>query len=232
MKSATQTLCQLSLCALAVLSLGAQATVVSSTGSALSIPDNKSAGVSSTISLDDVGKLTGLSVTVALNHKNLGDLTATLKHGNTSVVLLKNVKKRSSSDVAPYDLLAAYPLTFSANASYLSSAIGSGCEDSYVIGASGSSKCKTTLFKPLEGFTPFYGELVAGDWTLTLSDTRYNKIYGSLSSWSMSFDAEAPPAPAPSNVVYHIPEPDSLAIVGLALFAVGMTRSSLRRRAP
>jgi len=58
-----------------------------STGSALSIPDAKPAGVTSKIAVSDAGVVRSLKLTVDITHPYIGDLNVTLKHGGQSKIV-------------------------------------------------------------------------------------------------------------------------------------------------
>lgn len=188
------------------LNLAISPPVVSgSNTTAFAIPDGNNTGVNSTISITGAGLVDSLTVTVAITHTRLGDLSAYLSHGdiNRFRLFLDNADTSNLS--------AQYPLTFSATASQRgkNGAIGAGCTSNGIVGfTTGGADAS---FQPHEPFNNIIGGLAAGDWVLKTVDVDTGTT-GSLASWSINITT----VPAP------VPEPGTYALMlgGLGLLAL------------
>lgn len=211
----------------AVLLLAASSAAVAGTitysysGLPIAIPDNVIAGVSSTISAPDSGLITAVSLTLTFspNHTWAGDLIATLSHGAVTAMIFDRVGKGTTAAFGDNSNLAG-PYTFAdggasfaAAAAAATTAIPSGtygaASNSYA-GANGTYS--TVLLN-----TVFGGLDRTGIWTLAVSDNSTIDT-GSISAWSLNL----------TTADAQVPEPGSIALVGLGLVAVAF---GIRRRA-
>lgn len=203
--------------------------------------------VSNTITVAENDTISSLAVVIAVSHTFLGDLVYTLSHGSTTITLMDRTVTGVGYDA---DLSKDYPLTFSDNATSPEEAVGNDrypdtdllydkfgnsvlakncAEKDKVIGTGAS--CLQTVFLPQESIgDAFAGQSVYGDWTLTVLDKEMNGDAGWFVSWTLrvndpqDFVGSAVDPDAGQNTV---PEPGTLALLGLALAGMGAAR---RRR--
>jgi len=190
---------------------------------AQSIPDNTLAGVSSVINFGTSGLINAnsLSVAVAIGHTWLGDLVVTLSNGSNTVTLMDRPGTPTIFNVATAgdssNLSVTRPLTFTDAASILNpaEAMGALCTGSQTVGD--DLLCSNTVFLPQQPLSVFNGTNIQGNWTLNVSD-RASLDVGRLASWTLNADVST-----------QVPEPGSLALVGLALAGMGVVTA--RRKA-
>ena len=141
-------------------------------GLPLSIPDNNTTGVNSTITITDTGTITDLNVRLGVTHTWVGDLVFTLTHVDTgtSVTIIDRPGYTGSGNGCSRDNIAAT----------LDDAAGSPVEN----------QCSTTppaingTFSPNNPLSAFNGQSLAGTWRLNSSD-RASSDTGSVTSWSL-----------------------------------------------
>lgn len=212
------TIIKKALCASALLLAftgSASAALVGSNNTAQSIPDNSATGISSTINFGSNGNVASLSLSVAVDHTWVGDLIYKLTHGSTTVVLMDRPGRPDTVFGDSSNLSAQSSLGFSDAASIAAEAIGVGCDTFGVIGV--TAGCTNTSFMSHQLLSAFGGQDVFGDWILQISDNAGDDT-GRLASWSLNVDLQG-------NAV---PEPGSLALLGLSLAGLAAVR---RRRA-
>lgn len=155
------------------LSVGSATTSVDvfNSGTQMGIPSADVLGESSTESqtLSLIGGSPILSfnsiVIAGLTDSAAGNLTATLSHNGVSATLFDRPANGDYGNIAAYDASQTYTFADSgANlASTLNSTVLNGTSDPYVVQAN--------TFKSLGALSVFDGAALAGDWTLSLTDT-------------------------------------------------------------
>ena len=188
----------------------ASAMVVGSNHVAQTIVDNST--LSSNISIGTHGIIESLTISVAVNHSWVGDLTYQLIHGGSTVTLMDRPGNFFSNIFFgdSTNLSADHPLTFSDAALVATETIGAGCNDNQTVGI--PNACRNTLFLPEQALAAFSGTDIFGDWVLTVRDNAGSDA-GQLVNWSLT-----------ANVRSSVPEPGSLALLGLALGGVAISR--------
>lgn len=201
--------------ALALGPLAAEASVVTYAGAGFRIPATGTAGLnSSSIAVGDLGTLSNVKVTLnSLTHTASGDLAISLTNGSLTVDLVRNlgVNAGLTMCIGAVGCLADYNGTYAFDDSYAStlwSASGNPVP-------SGNYRASSTE-GAASSLSLFDASLMAGTWTLVIDDQVLGDV-GQLGSWQLELS---------SADGSSVPEPGSMALVGLA-FAALMT---VRRR--
>ncbi len=138
--------------------------------------------VSDSIQIDDPRYLTDLSVTLDIAHPFVFDLVITLEHEETGTVITL-VEKPFSDD---RDIKTT--LTDSAELSQ---------DDVAYDPEADIEAFPEAEYRPLEPLEFFYGEALAGTWTLSVRDDVDTPDTGTLNAWALTFDAvDEKPDPA------------------------------------
>ncbi len=125
------------------------ANIVCYAGAPVPIPDNNPAGANATINVSSGGNVSALRVSVGVTHTFVGDLIITLTKGATSAEIINRPTSCSGDNIAAtfFDASANAPNTCVAGPP-----------------AIGGDK------RPLQAFTAFDGQPLAGTWTLNVAD--------------------------------------------------------------
>lgn len=191
----------------------------------LVIPDYDADGITDTMTIADTGIVNWLEVDIAVGHTWSGDLTYQLTHGATTVTLMR--RPGQSADNAfgsSASLSVGAPLTFSDDDGHgvdplpgdTAASIGSYCSSGFV---GVSPDCASTVYLPDQALSAFRTLSSKGDWALKVSDAGFFDT-GYLASWTLRMDITRQTA--------TIPEPVSLALLGLGLTGLGFIRSRQR----
>ena len=143
------------------------------------IPDNDPAGVSTTITVSDVGTVLDLNVDLDISHTWVGDLIVTLTSpDNTTVTLIDRMGIPGSTFGCDENDLQ---ITLDDEAG---APIETECSGSPISGS----------FTPNDLLSAFDGETMEGDWILTISDNAGGDT-GELNEWTLNYDYDSPGIP-------------------------------------
>ena len=136
-----------------------------------SIPDNSSAGVSTTLDVGSSFTLSDVNVNVSINHSYVGDLKIVLQSpSGTSVTLLDRPGRTTSGyGCSDNDMAVTFDDASGVN-------LESHC--------SGTTPWYSGTGAPFASLSAFNGQNVSGTWTLTVSDHAGSDT-GSVTSWSL-----------------------------------------------
>ena len=160
-----------------------QATFESSPGLATVQDDT----VSDSIEIDDPRYLRDLSVTLDITHPFVFDLVITLEHEETGTVVTLVEKPRSDNQDIKTTLTDSAEL---------------GQDDVAYDPEADIEAFPEAEYRPLEPLEFFYGEALAGTWTLSIRDDVDTSETGTLNAWALTFSAtDERPDPA----IYLVP---------------------------
>ena len=189
-------------------------------GAGFAIPDNDPIGASSMFNVVGAGTIVSIdSVTLTFDtaHTWAGDLIVTFKNVNTGkdVHLFSRVGATVAGGVGDSsDLLGAYTFT-TGGASFATAAAATASTVVIAPGsyarASHAAGIPAGAFFDADDYSIFTGDAIAGDWQLSISDNAGGDT-GSISSWS--FEA----------TVSTVPEPTSMAVIGLGVLCLARRR--------
>lgn len=192
----------MSFAALTFVASNASAGLIGTVNTNLQIRDNFT--TSSTINGADVGSISKLVVTIALNHTFVGDLLFILSHGGRDVVLMAY-----PGDGA--NLVSTVPIRFSDDMTLPNArTIGGDCTQV------GDATCPAVAFRSEQSLSVFDGLSGVGLWTLRVTDSAIADS-GNLSSWSLT-----------TADVSEVPEPATLILTLAGLAGIGLARRRTR----
>jgi subtilisin-like proprotein convertase family protein len=198
----------------------AEAMFSSGTDLQLAIPDNDTAGLSNTISVDLDETIVRLTVVVSLDHSFLGDLVWTLTGPDDTTITLAdrpgtflNPQFGDDSNLSAADGLA---VSFTDLSALPAEGMGYACQGTDAIVGQDCPR----VFAPNEELATFNLTSTLGDWTLNISDTAENDT-GTLDGWILAFETEA---------ATPIPLPGGFWLLSTALFTACSLRARDQRR--
>lgn len=152
-------------------------TTYSSSNVPIGLP-NGTSSASSTLSIPASETISDVNVTIDMPHEWVGDLTFTLSHNSTSVVIIDRPGVPSSSWGCSRDNISA-TLDDEASAN-----IEAQCAS--------STPTINGTFTPNNALSAFDGLNSAGTWTLSMTDAYTSADAGTLNNWSLEICSDAP----------------------------------------
>lgn len=193
-------------------SLGVTETITGTNTTAITIPDNNDAGISSMIAISGVSSASNvldMSVEMSIDHTWVGDLTIELEAPTGETLSLVSVTLNDSSD-----LDQNFPITFTDTATTSANNLGSGlagpgviCEDNNI--------CEYYPSAGSDAFAQFINTLstndsnLNGDWKLNIEDSA-DGDEGSLEEWNITINTFDPDA-VTANVIDTDPSATGMA---------------------
>ena len=156
---------------------------------AVAIPDNNSAGLSSTITVPATTNLLDVDIDINVPHTWVGDLVITVEHGGvTATILDRPGSPASSNGCNQDDIIAVFDDEGTAIAETMCNATGSAISGIVI---------------PNDPLSVFDGMNPTGLWTLTIFDNVVADI-GTLDSWCIITTSEVNSEPCPYNQLTHM----------------------------
>lgn len=158
-------------------------TIYTAAASNVPIPDNAPAGITSVINVPDSYAVGDVRAELTLNHTFLGDLTATLSHGSTTITLFERIGGGSNGDDSNFN--GTYALTDAAGQTIWTAAIGA--PDSVSLVTGGAYRATDEFANTVSLRAAFAGGPADGVWTLGISDGAAFDT-GTLVGWRLVLD--------------------------------------------
>ena len=143
--------------------------------------------ISDSIEIDDPRYLRDLSVTLDITHPFVFDLVITLEHEETGTVVTLVEKPRSDDQDIKTTLTDSAEL---------------GQDDVAYDPEADIEAFPEAEYRPLEPLEFFYGEALAGTWTLSIRDDVDTPETGTLNAWALTFSAADE---RPNPAIYLVP---------------------------
>jgi hypothetical protein len=186
-----------SIAMLAIAGLAGTAAAQSYNGAGFTIPDNASAGASSSIVIADAGSVLDLTVTLSgLTHTWVGDLIITLSNGSSTIDLINQPGGSGGIGFGfSWNLGGDYTFDDAASATFE--------------GFTGPSSAilPSGSYAPEGALSSFNGGSIAGTWTLSISDNAGGDT-GAFQGWTLT----------------NVPAPSAVALLGLGGVVAGRRR--------